>query len=65
MPDPTPTQPAALNEKLRVQARRERKRAVRLALQTGGTVPFDLRTLIEDGHSNATIARVIRPRDRR
>ena len=42
------------------ELRRMRKRAVRTALATGGTVPFDLRTLIEDGHSSNTIRKVIR-----
>jgi hypothetical protein len=43
------------------EARKARKRAVRLARQNGGTVPFDLRTLIEDGWSLDTIRAVIRP----
>ena len=42
--------------------RRIRKRAVRMAVKTGGTVPFDLRTLIEDEHGFYTIKKVIRPK---
>lgn len=47
------------------ELRRFRKRAVRLAVSTGGTVPYDLRQLVEDGHSIATIRKVIRPRELR
>ena len=42
------------------RAMRERKRMVRMALQTGQTVPYDLRTLLEGGWSAATIRKVYR-----
>lgn len=42
------------------EARKARKRAVRQALQLGQTVPYDLGTLLDDGHSLATIRKVCR-----
>ena len=42
------------------RAMRKRKRMVRMALRTGQTVPYDLRTLLEDGWSTATIRKVYR-----
>lgn len=42
------------------EARKERKRVVRQALQLGQTVAYDLRTLLDDGHSIATIRKVHR-----
>lgn len=40
--------------------RKLRKRVVRDALRLGGTVPYELRTLIEDGWSVNTIRKVYR-----
>lgn len=48
------------HERWLAEKRRERKRAVRRALESGGTVPFGLSTLPEDGWSAATIRRVYR-----
>lgn len=44
--------------------RKFRKRAVREAKAAGRTVPYDMRTLLEDGHSPATIRAVFRSQGR-
>ena len=43
------------------ECRKLRKRTVREALALGTTVPYELRTLIEDGWSIDTVRRVLRP----
>lgn len=43
-----------------VAARKERKRQVRLAVKLGTKVPYGLGTLLNDGHSLATIRKVHR-----
>lgn len=42
------------------ELRKARKREVKLALQQGRTVPYELRTLIEDGWSVDTVRKVYR-----
>lgn len=49
----------AKGERLRPELK-EARRLIRLAAHTGGTVPFDLRTLIESGVSLDTIRKVYR-----
>lgn len=49
-----------IHKKIIDDARKFRKRQVRIAKQTGTTVPYGLGQLIEDGHSLDTIRAVYR-----
>jgi hypothetical protein len=48
------------HQKMLNDNRKEIKRQIRLAYRTGGTVPYDLRTLIESGASTQVIRAVYR-----
>jgi hypothetical protein len=49
-----------LNDRLAAASKKEVRRQIYLAKRTGGTVPYDLRTLVESGASVATIRKVYR-----
>jgi hypothetical protein len=57
--------PEAAMKELRERKQKEVRRLVKIAKDTGSTVPFDLRTLIEAGVGTDTIRQVIRPVEQR